>query len=196
MDCSTPGLPVHHQLPEFTQTRVHWVSDAIQPSHPLLSLSPPTFNLSQHQGLLKWVSSLHQVAKVLILSETYLFYMFSQIISFRFSWSVSPHSFLLLNSYPSFLFTCLPVPKTSLCSFSNSWGWWLFCVQSLPASGSFQMSQFFASGGQSIGVSASTSVLPMNTQDWSPWMDWLDLLAVQETLKSLLQHHNLKASIL
>ena len=56
------------------------------------------------------------------------FYMFSQIISFRFSWSVSPHSFLLLNSYPSFLFTCLPVPKTSLCSFSNSWGWMLiFC---------------------------------------------------------------------
>ena len=165
MDCSTPGLPVHHQLPEFTQTRVHWVSDAIQPSHPLLSLSPPTFNLSQHQGLLKWVSSLHQVAKVLILSETYLFYMFSQIISFRFSWSVSPHSFLLLNSYPSFLFTCLPVPKTSLCSFSNSWGWWLFCVQYFPASGSFQMSQFFASGGQTIGVSASTSVLPVNTQD-------------------------------
>ena len=65
MDCSTPGLPVHHQLPEFTQTHVHWVSDAIQSSHPLLSPSPPTFNLSQHQGLFKWVSSLHQVAKVL-----------------------------------------------------------------------------------------------------------------------------------
>ena len=64
MDFSTPGLPVHHQLPEFTQTHVHWVSDAIQPSHPLSSPSP-TFNLSQHQGLLKWVSSLHQVAKEL-----------------------------------------------------------------------------------------------------------------------------------
>ena len=64
-DCSTPGLPVHHQLPEFTQTHVHLVSDAIQPSHPLLSPSPPAFNLSQHQGLFKWVSSLHQVAKVL-----------------------------------------------------------------------------------------------------------------------------------
>ena len=50
-DCSTPGLPVHHQLPEFTQTHVHWVGDAIQPSHPLSSPSPPTFNLSQHQGL-------------------------------------------------------------------------------------------------------------------------------------------------
>ena len=64
MDCSTPGLPVHHQLPEFTQTHVHWVSDAIQPSHPLLPPSP-AFNLSQHQGLFQWVSSSHQVAKVL-----------------------------------------------------------------------------------------------------------------------------------
>ena len=53
MDCSTPGLPVHHQLPEFTQTHVHGVGDAIQPSHPLSSPSPPTFNLSQHQGLFK-----------------------------------------------------------------------------------------------------------------------------------------------
>ena len=65
MDCSTPGLPVHHQLPEFTQTRVHWAGDAIQPSHPLLSPSPPTFSLSQFQGLFKWVSSSHQVARVL-----------------------------------------------------------------------------------------------------------------------------------
>ena len=64
MDHSTPGLPVHHQLSEFTQTYVHWVCDAIQPSHPLLTPSP-TFNLSQHQGLFKWVSSSHQVAKVL-----------------------------------------------------------------------------------------------------------------------------------
>ena len=65
MDCSTPGLPVHRQLPEFTQTHVHWVGDAIQPSHPLSSPSLPAFNLSQHQGLFKWVSSSHQVAKVL-----------------------------------------------------------------------------------------------------------------------------------
>ena len=64
MDCSTPGLPVHHQLPESTQTHVHWVGDAIQPSHPLSSPSH-AFNLSQHQGLFKWVSSSHQVAKVL-----------------------------------------------------------------------------------------------------------------------------------
>ena len=83
MDCSTPGLPVRHQLPELAQTHIHRVGDGIQPSHPLLSPSPPTFNLSQ-------------------------------------------------------------------------------------ASGSFLMSQFFTSGGQSIGVSASTSVLPMNIQDWFP----------------------------
>ena len=65
MDCNTPGFPVHHQLLEFAQTHVHQVSDAIQPSHPLLSPSPPAFNLSQHQGLFQWVSSLHQRAKVL-----------------------------------------------------------------------------------------------------------------------------------
>ena len=63
LNCSTPRLPVHHQLLEFTQTHVHWVGDAIQPSHPLLSPSPPAFNLSQHQGLFRWVSSSHQVAK-------------------------------------------------------------------------------------------------------------------------------------
>ena len=89
---STPGLPVHHQLPESTQSHVHWVSDTIQPSHPLSSLSPPAPHPSQHQGLFRWVSSSHQVA-------------------------------------------------------------------------------------QSIGVSASTSVLPMNTQNWSPlaWTGWISL---------------------
>ena len=65
MDSSMPGLPVHHQLPELTQTHVHWVGDATQPSHPLSSPSPPAFNLSQHHGLFQWVSSSHQVAKVL-----------------------------------------------------------------------------------------------------------------------------------
>ena len=92
MNCSMPGLPVYHQLPEFMQTHVHWVGDAIQPSHPLLSPSSP-------------------------------------------------------------------------------------CPQSFPASGSFQMSQLFASGGQSMDVSVSISVLPMNTQDWSPlgWTGWISL---------------------
>ena len=65
MNHSTPGFPVHHQLLESTQTYVHWVGDAIQPSHPLLSPSPPALNLSQHQGLYQWVSSSHQMVKVL-----------------------------------------------------------------------------------------------------------------------------------
>ena len=65
MSRSKPGLPVHHQLPESTQTHVHWISDTIQPSCPLSSPSSPALNLSQHQGLFKWVSSSHQVAKVL-----------------------------------------------------------------------------------------------------------------------------------
>ena len=65
MDYRTPGLPVHHQLPELNQTQVHQASDATQPFHSLSSPSPPTFNLFQHQGLFQWVSSSHQVAKVL-----------------------------------------------------------------------------------------------------------------------------------
>ena len=68
MNRSTPGLPIHHQLLEFTQTHVHWVSDAIQPSHPLSSPSPPAPNPSQHQGLFQWVNSLHEVAKVFIVT--------------------------------------------------------------------------------------------------------------------------------
>ena len=111
LDCSPLGFPVLHHLPEFAQTHVHWVSDTIQPSHPLLSPSPPALNL-------------------------------------------------------------------------------------FPASGSFLLSQFFASGGQSTGVSASASVLPVNIQDWSPlgWTGWIP--AVQGTLKSLLQHLSSKASVL
>jgi len=65
MDCSTPGFRVHHQLPQLAQTHVHWVIDAVQPSQPLSAPSPPAFNLSQHQGLFKCVSSSHQVDKVL-----------------------------------------------------------------------------------------------------------------------------------
>ena len=87
MDCSTPGFPVHHQLPELAQTHVHWVGDAIQPCHPLLPPSPPTFNLSRHQGLFKWVGSSHQVAK----GWSFRFNMsdsneYSGLISFRIDW--------------------------------------------------------------------------------------------------------------
>ena len=65
MNCNTPGLPVHHKLPEFTQTRIHRVSDAIQPSHPLSSPSPPATHPSQQQSFFQWVNSSHEVAKVL-----------------------------------------------------------------------------------------------------------------------------------
>ena len=111
MDCSTPDFSVHHQLPEPDQTHVLHVSDAIQPPHPLSSPSSPSFSLSQHQGLFQWVSSSHQVVKVL--------------------------EFQLQHQ-----------------SFQ-----WIF------------RTDFFR-------------------------MDWLDLLAVQGTLKSLLQHHSSKAAIL
>ena len=97
--CSIPGLPVHHQLPEFTKTHVHWVGEVIQPSHPLSSPSPPALNLSQHLS----------------------------------------HGFY---------------------------------------HGIFQMTQIFTSDGQSIGVSASASVLPMNTQDWSP-LEWTGGISFQ-----------------
>ena len=83
---------------------------------------------------------------------------------------------------------CHPTISSSVFPFSS-------CLQSFPASGSFPMSQFFTSSGQSIGVSASASVLPVSIQDWFK-IDWFDLLAVQGTLKSLFQHHSSKASIL
>ena len=70
MDCSTPGHTVHHQLPELAQTHDHWVGDAIQKSHPLLSPYPSALNLSQHQGLFKWVSSSHQVQSIGVSAST------------------------------------------------------------------------------------------------------------------------------
>ena len=93
------------------------------------------------------------------------------------------------NSCPSSQ-RCHPAISSSVIPFSS-------CLQFFPGSGSFPMSQFFTWHGQRIGVSASSSALQMNTQDWSPpRMDWLDVLAVQGTLKNLLQHHSLKASVL
>ena len=67
VDCSMPGFPIFHHLPELAQTQVHWVGDALQPSRPLLSPSLPTFNLSQHQGFFQWVGCSYQVAKILAL---------------------------------------------------------------------------------------------------------------------------------
>ena len=85
-DCSTPGFPVHHQLPEIAQTHVHRIGDAIQPSHPLLSPSP-AFYLSQHQDLLKWISSSYQVAKVLEFQLQHQSFQWTpRLISFRINW--------------------------------------------------------------------------------------------------------------
>ena len=129
-------------------------------------------------------------------------------MNIQFSWvqsvmsdSLRPHG--LQHTRPP-----CPSPTPGVYSNSCPLSWWSHptisssivpfssCLQSFPASGSFQMSQFFTSGGQSIGVSASASVLPMNIQDWFPLGWTVDLLAVQGTLKSLLQHHSSKASVL
>ena len=86
-DCSTPGFPAHHQLPEPIQTHVHGVNDAIQPSHPLSSPSPPAFSLSQHQGLFQWVSSFHQVAKVLELQLRHQSFQWIFRTDFSLGWT-------------------------------------------------------------------------------------------------------------
>ena len=86
MNCSMPGLPVYHQLPEFTQTHVHWVGDAIQLCHPLSSPSPPALNLSQHQNLFKWVSFSHQVPKFWSFSFNSPSNEHTGLIYFRMDW--------------------------------------------------------------------------------------------------------------
>ena len=86
VDCITPGFPGHHQLPELTQTDVHRVSDVIQSSHPLLSPSSPAFSLYQHQGLFQWVSSSHQVAKVLEIQLQSFQWIF--MIDFLYDWNL------------------------------------------------------------------------------------------------------------
>ena len=188
MDCSTPGFPVHQQLPEFTQTHVHWVSDAVQPFHPLspLLLLPsifPSIRVFSNESALhirwpKYWSSRFNISP----SNEY-----PELISFRMDWldllAVQGLSRVIssttVRKYQHFRLLCLSpspwvyskvksiepvIPSNHLilcCPFSS-------CLQSFPVSGSFQMSQFFASSGQSIGVSASASVLPMNIQDYFP----------------------------
>ena len=167
MNHSMPVLPLHHQLLELTQTHVHRVGDAIQPSHPLSSPSPPAPNASQHQDLFQWINSLHEVAKILELQQgtfSECFLPLTDIVAIFFSRSVvsdslHPHGLqhartpcpsptpgvdsnsCLLSQW------CHPTISSSVIPFSS-------CLQSFPTSGSFQMSQLFASGGQSIGVSA------------------------------------------
>ena len=116
MDCSTPGIPVHHQLPEHTQTHVHRVGDAIQPSHPLLSPSLPGFNLSQHQDLFQWVSSSHQVAKVLEFQLQHQSFQWIFRTDFLYDWLVespcSPSG--SQESYPTPQFKCMNSSVLSL----------------------------------------------------------------------------------
>ena len=88
IDCITPGLPVHHQLPEFTQTHLHWVGDTIQPSHSLLPPSPPALSLSQHQGLFQCASSSHQVAKVLELQLQHQSFQWIFRVDFLEDWLI------------------------------------------------------------------------------------------------------------
>ena len=152
MNRSTPGLPVHHQLPEFTQTHVHWVSDAIQPSHLLSSPSPPATNPSQHQSLFQWVNTSHEVAKVLEFQLQHHSLQRNPRL-LRLYLDLRARRALIICHILIFYYSKRTVPS---------------CLQSSPASGSFLMSHFFASGGQSIGASTSASVLPMNIQDWFP----------------------------
>ena len=88
MDCGTSGFLALHYLPEFVQTHVHWVDDSIQPSHPPSPPSPPVLNLSQHQGLFQWVSSLHQVTKVLELQLQHQSFQWIFRVDFLYSWLV------------------------------------------------------------------------------------------------------------
>ena len=197
MDCSTPGIPIHHQLPELMQTHVHWVGDAIQPSHPLSSPSPRAFNLSLHQGLFKWVSSSLRWPK---------FWRFSLLINY-FGCSVQPLSHVRLFVTP------WTVARQASLSITNSWSLLklmsiesvlpsnhlILCPPLLLLSSIFPSIRVFSNESvlhikwPTIGVSALASVLPMNIQNWFLRIDWLDLLAVQGTLKSLLQHHSSKA---
>ena len=154
MDCSTSGFTVHHQHPEFAQTHVHRVGDAIQPSHPLSSHFPPAFNLSQHYHLFKRVSSSYQAAKVG--KATY-----STIHVWRIPWTAACQaslSFTISWSFLKLMSIELVMPSNHL----------ILChALLLPPSifPSIRVFSYESSGGQSTGVSASTSVFPMNIHD-------------------------------
>ena len=105
VDCSTPGFPVHHQLPELAQTPVHWVGDTTQPSYLLSSPSPPAFNLSQHQGLFQWVNSSHQVAKLWELQFQHQSFQWILRTDFLYNWQVWS------SSSPRDSQECSPTPQ-------------------------------------------------------------------------------------
>ena len=133
MECSMPGLPVHHQLPEFTQTHVHRVSDAIQPSHPLSSPSSPAFNLFQHQGLFQWISSFHQVARVLKfqLQHQSFQWTFRTDQLYVYIYPLPPRPPSLLTPHP----TCL--------GHHRALSWALCAIQHLPTSHLFTHGSVF-----------------------------------------------------
>ena len=112
MDCNTPGLPAHHQLPEFIHTHIHWVSDAIEPSRPLSSPSPPALSLSQDQSLFQWVSSLHQVGKVLEFQLQHQLKFFQQLCN---TW------FEIRNCNASSIFLLLSAFSKSFRSLGSKW---------------------------------------------------------------------------
>ena len=202
MNCNTPGLPVHHQLPESIQTHVHRVNDAIQPSHPLSSPSPPTFNLSQHQGLFKWVSSSHQVAKVLELQlQDQSFQWISSVQSlshvrpFATAWTAAHQASLSITNSQSLL-KLMSIESVMLYNHLI-----LYHPLLLPPSVFLSIRVFSNESVLCIRWpkhwSFSFSMSPSNEYSGliSFRMDWLDLLAVEGTLKNLLHHHNSKASI-
>ena len=158
MNWSTPGLPVDHQLPESTQTHVCCVSDTIKQSHPLSSPSPPALNLSQHQFSSVYFS--HSV-----MSDS----LQSHDLQHARPPCPSPTPGVHSNSHPLSQW-CHPAISSSVIPFSS-------CPQSLPASGSFPMSQLFTWDGQSNEVSALASFHSKNIQDWSPleWTSWISL---------------------
>ena len=140
-----------------------------------------------------------------VFTLTYVFSIssLSSVQSLRMSDSLWPHRLQHArppcpSPTPGVYSNSCPLSRWCHLAISSSVVHFSSCLQYFLASGSFPLSQLFTSGGQSIGVSASTSVLPMNTQDWAPlgWTDWLDLLAVQGTLKSFLQHYSSKGSLL
>ena len=151
MNRSTPGLPVHHQLPEFTQTHVHWVGSAIQPSHPLSSPFPPALNLSQHQGLFKWVSSSHQLAKVLEFQLQHQSYQWTPRTDLLYFFIIFFHEeFYFIYLFFPFIFISWRLITLQYCSgFCHTLTWtdWI-SLQSKGLSGIFsnttvQKHQFF-----------------------------------------------------